>query len=370
MSFDKGHALVIGVGSYEHMPNMNVPITVEDAIEVAEVLGNRRYCSYPEEQVTLLHDETATREGIEAALDQLASDLTEDDTFLLFYSGHGEYGEDGYYLTTYDTQMNEGKKVVAGSGVHEKSLLEKIQAIKAKRVFLIFNACHAGEISPDSLGSEANAEDTGQNLPDRTAAALLGTGEGRVIITACRETQRSIFMKKAALTFFAQALSDGLQGRAIQNRRGYISIFDLYEYVYTAVSEEVKRRYGMLGYEQEPELTIQKGVGVLAVALHRGQAPGRELDENDRPTALGDAVREIEASESQQTLQQILSGKVNFAAGGNIQDVQVLEQGDYINAAGSQGFVNRPSGPVNMQFGNSTVIDTGGGDYAGRDLSK
>lgn len=117
-------------------------------------------------------------------------------------------------------------------------------------------------------------------------------------------------------------------------------------------------------------MTIQKGVGVLAVALHRGQAPGRELDENDRPTALGDAVREIEASESQQTLQQILSGKVNFAAGGNIQDVQVLEQGDYINAAGSQGFVNRPSGPVNMQFGNSTVIDTGGGDYAGRDLSK
>jgi uncharacterized caspase-like protein len=51
-------------------------------------------------------------EGIEAALDRLASDLTEDDTFLLFYSGHGEYGEDGYYLTTYDTQMNESK----GSG--------------------------------------------------------------------------------------------------------------------------------------------------------------------------------------------------------------------------------------------------------------
>jgi ABC-type nitrate/sulfonate/bicarbonate transport system substrate-binding protein len=126
----------------------------------------------------------------------------------------------------------------------------------------------------------------------------------------------------------------------------------------------------MLGYEQEPELTIQKGVGVLAVALHRGQAPGGELNHGDRPTTLGGAVREIEASESQQALQQILSGKVDLAAGGNIQDVQVLERGDYINASGSQGFINRPSGPVKIQFGNSTVIDTGGGDYAGRDLSK
>ncbi|MGF1524090.1 MAG: caspase domain-containing protein [Leptolyngbyaceae cyanobacterium] len=370
MTFEKGHALVIGVGTYQHTPKMNVPITVEDAKEVAAVLGDRRYCGYPEQQVTLLHDAEASRQNIEAALDQAATSLTETDTFLLFYSGHGEYGEDGYYLTTHDTQMDEGKKVVAGSGVHEKTLLEKIQAIKAKRVFLIFNACHAGEISPDSLGGEDEAEDTGQSLPDRTAAALLGTGEGRVIITACRETQHSIFMKKAALTFFAQALSDGLQGRAIQNRQGYISIFDLYEYVYTAVSEEVKRRFGMLGYAQEPELTIQKGVGVLAVALHRGQVAGKDLDERDRPTALGGAVREIEATESQQALQQILSGKVNFAAGGNIQDVQVLERGDYINAEGSQGFINRPSGPVKIQVGNSTEINTGGGDYAGRDVYK
>jgi hypothetical protein len=369
MPFDKGHALVIGVGSYEHMPNKNVPITVEDAIEVAEVLGNQRYCGYPPEQVTLLHDETATREGIEAALDQMASDLTEDDTFLLFFSGHGEYGEDGYYLTTYDTRITEGK-VMSGSGVHEKALLERIRAIKAKRVFLIFNACHAGEISPDTLGDEVEAEGVGQSLPDRTAAALLGTGEGRVIITACRETQRSFFMKKAALTFFAQALSDGLQGRAIQSRRGYISIFDLYEYVYTAVSEEVNRRFGMLGYEQEPELTIQKGVGVLAVALHRGQASGDELNESDRPTTLGGVVREIGDSESQHALQQILSGEVSFAAGGNVQDVQVLERGDYINAAESQGLINRPGGSVSMQFGNSTVIDTGGGDYAGHDIYK
>jgi hypothetical protein len=363
MAFEKGHALVIGVGSYQHASQMNVPITVEDALEVAAVLGDRRYCGYPEQQVMLLHDETATRQGIETALDQMAATLTEEDTFLLFYSGHGDYGENGYYLTTYDTQINGGK-VVAGSGLHEKVLLEKVQAIQAKRVFLIFNACHAGEVSPSSLGGESDT--AGQGLPDRTATALLGTGEGRVIVTACRESQRSYFMKAAVLTFFTQALTDGLRGRGIEARRGYISIFDLYEYVFTAVSNEVKQRFGGLGWAQEPELTIQKGIGAMAVALHRGKAAGEELGAGDRPPMLGRVVREVEPVDCKQALQQILSGE--FSAG---RDMNVAGR-DQIDLRGSQGAIVSPAtgAVIAQQFGNTTTINTGGGDYAGGDLSK
>jgi len=356
MAFEAGHALVIGVGSYQYAPEKNVPITVEDALEVAAVLGDRRYCGYPEEQVTLLQDGSATRQGIEESLDRMAATLTEDDTFLLFYGGHGEYGKDGYYLTTHDTQM-DGGKVVPGSGVHEKTLLEKIKAIKARRVFLIFNACHAGEISPDSLGGESGA--AGQSLPDRTATALLGTGEGRVVITACRETQRSYFMKTAALTFFAQALTDGLRGREIANRRGYISIFDLYEYVFTAVSEEVKRKFGMLGWLQEPELTVQKGIGAMAIALHRGKMAEGELGDGDRPPTLGGFVREVAAEECQQTLGQILSGAFTVS-----RDMVVVGR-DQIDLRRSQGaIVNAGEGTViTQQFGNTVNVDTKDSDY-------
>ncbi len=31
MPFSQGHALLIGVGSYQHSPHLNVPITVADA---------------------------------------------------------------------------------------------------------------------------------------------------------------------------------------------------------------------------------------------------------------------------------------------------------------------------------------------------
>ncbi|MCW5319162.1 caspase family protein [Nostoc sp. KVJ3] len=360
MAFDSGYALVIGVGSYQNTPKLNVSLTVDDAQEVADVLQNSRYCGYLEQQVTLLHDADATRNNIEAAFDTLAKTLKESDTFFFFYSGHGEYGEDGYYLTTHETEIKDGK-VLAGSGIHEKTLLEKIQAIKAKRVLLIFNACHSGEISPGSLG--ISEELPSQSLPNQTSEALIGTGEGRVIITACREAQKSYFVRNASMTIFAQALTDGLRGKNIINRRGYISIFDLYDYVFTKVKEEVAQRFGQFNLVQEPELTIHKGIGIMAVSLHRGKVPEGELTFEDRPPSLSGEVREVEPIDSQKALQQILSGEFKAA-----QDINLAGRDQY-NLQGSQGAILNSSGNISQHFGNKTKINVSG-DYAGRDMYK
>lgn len=95
----------------------------------------------------LLTNAAATRDGILAALDALAVRVGEGDTVFVFYAGHGEYGDDGYYLTTHDTQL-VGRKVTVGSGIREAELIAKLRAIHAKRLLLIVNACHAGELSP------------------------------------------------------------------------------------------------------------------------------------------------------------------------------------------------------------------------------
>lgn len=373
MTFTNGFALIIGIGTYANTPKLNVPITAQDAKEIAEVLKDQSKCGYPTQQVTLLNDAEATRDRILQELDAIAQKVSDSDTFFLFYSGHGEYGTDGYYLTTHDTQL-ENKKVVTGNGISEKELLEKLRAIKAKRTFLFFNACHSGEISPRSLGNEEPEENTGSNIPDRLSTALLGTGEGRVVITACRETQKSYFSPKEDLTIFADILSEGLRGRGIDSRKGYISAFDLYEHIYTEVKQKVEQRFGNFGAVQEPELTILKGVGVMAIALHRGKTPEGELSNSDRPSSLGGAVREVEPSESQQVFQQILTGEINLAAGRDIQNVTIDQstkhEGDVIHAEGAQGFINRPSGSVNQHFGNVNNINTGGGDYAGGNIDK
>src|SRR4051812_35610180 len=108
MAFTQGHALLIGAGTYQHSPQMNVPITVRDTEAVATVLRDARWCGYPAEQVTLLSNDAATRNRILTSLDALAS-LSEEATIFLFYAGHGATGVDGnYYLTTHDSQIEGG----------------------------------------------------------------------------------------------------------------------------------------------------------------------------------------------------------------------------------------------------------------------
>jgi hypothetical protein len=54
MPFPHGHALIIGVGTYQHEPRLNVPTTTADAQAVAEVLRDPRCCGYVRSQETII----------------------------------------------------------------------------------------------------------------------------------------------------------------------------------------------------------------------------------------------------------------------------------------------------------------------------
>ncbi|NOK78226.1 MAG: hypothetical protein GFH24_608346n2 [Chloroflexi bacterium AL-N5] len=328
--FSQGYALLIGVGCYEHAPEHNVPITVADTRALHEVIRDPQFCGYPTEQVTLLHEATATRAGILAALDDLAARTTANDTVLLFYSGHGWDATDGtYYLTAHDTQFTPRShlaqsKVVLDTGVSEHEFIEKLRAIPAQRVLVIINACYAGSLAP-TLG-ESDPPVLGQPFPEHTSNALLSTGAGRIIMTACREDQVS-FIGPGSLTIFARALVDGLRGRGISSRHGYISAFDLYSHLYFAVTDVIEQ--GRYGRPQEPELTVLKGVGPFAVSLYRGASTLGDFAADHDP-APDTAVRRVSQAQSKAALEV---------------------SGDYIDARNSQGFINRPSGTVNQHFG-------------------
>lgn len=389
MAFDKGYALLIGVGTYANAPNLNVAVTTADAEQVATVLGDPRFCGYPPGQVTLLRDAHATRTGILQALDNLARRTTKDDTVLLFYSGHGHYGEDGtYYLTTNDMQLTDKGKVADGSAVRQDELLAALQRVQAERVLMIFNACHSGEISPTLAADDRPF--TGAPLPAPTAAALLSTGSGRVIITACRENQYA-YVGDGANTIFVQALVDGLRGQGVSSLRGFISAFDLYTQLYFAVTEAVQKtipaatrqRYSET---QEPELTVLKGVGPFAVALYQGaSATLGDFSAPAQPGA-GTAVRAVDQAESRALFEKLAkikitqTGGINFGVGNTIAQMGDIVAGDKvmgdkvsgpkIDARGSQGFLNNPAGPVTQVFGPQRNINTGGGDYAEGNIDK
>jgi hypothetical protein len=328
MSFTNGYALVIGVGKYQYMSNYNVPIAAKDAAAVAETLQTPAICGYPADQVILLTDQAATRAALLSALETLAAKMDADSTLFLFFVGHGVYGSDGnYYLTTHDSQL-QGKQVLAGTGVSDAELLDKLRQIKAKRMLLVINACHSGELSPSfDIGNESLDS---QPPPQKLAEAVLSTGEGRITITACRPEQKS-WIGPGNLSIFTRAVVEGLKGGA-PNNRGYISAFGLYEHVYYEAKEGAEE----LGQEQEPELTVLKGIGPFPVALYRGASqPGTfDVDESLPGEA---AVRQVSPEKSQRVYQRYTATLTGDGA---------IAQGDGAKAVGKGGKLLDISGKV------------------------
>jgi hypothetical protein len=362
MSFQQGHALLIGTGTHQYHPKLDVPITVKDAQAVQNVLQDANACGYPESQVNLVHDAGASKNGILSALDKLAA-TKPDDTVFLFYCGHGALGADGkYYLVSYDARVQNGR-VVPGSGVSEEELLARLKAVPAQRVLMILNACFSGNVSPTL---DISGDTLTPSVPDEdSAAAILGTGKGRIIITATREGQES-YIGAGNLTIFTQALVDGLKGKGVGNSNGYVSAFRLYEHIFIAVSEYVQEKHQAT---QEPELTVLKGIGPFAVSLYKGATSLGTFDESETPPAET-PVREISEKKVQRVSNKITtknqSGGINISGGARVTVGRDMVGGDKIEANNSQGFINKPQGPVNQRWGNE--VNTGGGSYVGGNL--
>jgi hypothetical protein len=348
MVFDKGHALVIGVGSHKFHPENDVPITVRDAKAVRDILVDPETCGYPEGQTEFLYENLATTQDIVSALEGLAKRVTGSDTVFIYFAGHGAFGtDDNYYLATHDVRfVNTGGpelKIEAGTGLSQVKLVELLKAIKAEKVLMIFNACHSGSLQPGSLGLDQEKQAAGQSLPDVTAAALLGTGEGRIVISACKPNQLSNFLKTGDLTFFTKALADGLTGKSVPSK-GFISAFNLYTYVYDDVTETIKP----FGVAQDPMITVLQGVGPFPVARASSSAVGSlGLAAAEEKLPEGAAVRTVTPQESQHWMAKIES--------------QTIVKGDYVEGDKIGQQVNTGGGAF---FGGNV---TAGGNVVGGD---
>jgi hypothetical protein len=291
-----GHALVVGVGAYAHAPALRFPAATADARAVAQALRDPA-AGYPERQVALLCDSSASRAGILKALDDLAARAATDDTVVLFYSGYGQRSDDGaYHLAAVDTRFTNHQSVADGTAIHQDELLDWLRRLKARRVLLVFDAGHAG-VAPAVLSID-DAPSAGVALPAQLAAALLATGEGRAVLSACREGQRS-YAGAGSQSLFGQALLAGLRGEGSGSQSGSIGIFDLYSSLFRNVTTAARERYGAA---QEPELTLLKGAGPFAIALRQGATATLSEPGTPGPSLDGMAVREVEQADSETSI--------------------------------------------------------------------
>jgi hypothetical protein len=226
--FKNGRALVVGVANYKSIRSLPATV-VKDSTDIAEALKDAARCAYPPDQIVLLRNEQATRDGLIQALSELATCASPDDTVVVF-SGHGAQLPDGRaFLLSYDAT----KEDLGGTALLSSDLTKLLNQIPAARLLVLLDCCHSGGIGEP----KAALDDLAQGLTDE-AYADLAQGHGRAVIASSRPEELSWILPGMDNSLFTHHLLGAFRGQARTLGDGYLRLFDLFRHVSDRVSRQ------------------------------------------------------------------------------------------------------------------------------------
>ncbi|MCL1469128.1 caspase family protein [Argonema antarcticum] len=224
-TFSNGHALLIGVGA-------DLPVTVKDATALRDVLIDPTRAAYPPKQVELLTEAKATRQEILEAFDRLIEQVNQnpDATVIIYFSGHGGRIEslDGppeYFLVPSGFNWNQR----ADTAISGLEFTEKIEAIKARKLVVLLDCCHAGGVP--ALKTPGTTFIKSPVPP--TLLSSLESGSGRIVVASSHEDQYSYTGNPYSV--FTACLLEALQGKASVNQDNYARILNVLSYLFDQV---------------------------------------------------------------------------------------------------------------------------------------
>jgi len=145
-------ALIIGINEYPNLPStMQLQAARPDAQEIATVL-QKRY-GFAKERMIQLYDKKASRDDIILALETLAATVSEKDSLLIYYAGHGEYNKNTKRGVWIPSDAVQAKQSTFVSNADIKDYLE---SIKAKHIYTISDSCFSESLmgKTRSLGGD------------------------------------------------------------------------------------------------------------------------------------------------------------------------------------------------------------------------
>jgi Caspase domain len=217
-------ALIVAADDYHDTKLARLRAPSIDAHDLAQVLSDRDIGAF--EVTTLMNEpEYIVRRKVASFL----AEGKREGLLLLHFSCHGVKDEDGHlYYATADTEMTN----LDATAVSSEWLNRQMEKSRSRRIVLILDCCHSGAFS---RGSRARAGE-GVDLKEQFE------GRGRVVLTASNSLEYAF--EGEALTgegnpsVFTSALVEGLAtGAADRDADSWVSIDELYDYVYDRVCE-------------------------------------------------------------------------------------------------------------------------------------
>ena len=243
------YALIIGNNEYQDANLAKLTAPIEDVNDLVDILRNPDIGGFDE--VIQIENEAAANAQRQIA--RFFAKRKREDLLLMYFSGHSVLNEQGHlYLAFKDTEHD----LLSGTAIPTRFITQEMDLCRSQRQVLVLDCCHSGAYSKgakSALGTRVGV-----------ASAFEGNGYGRVILTASDSTQYAWegdqFFGEATNSLFTHFLIEGLQsGEADLDQDGWVSLDELYDYVYGRVVEETPRQTpGKWSYRRNGNILIAK----------------------------------------------------------------------------------------------------------------
>lgn len=225
------YLLAVGVSKYKDYRPLQYAHC--DAKDFAAAMRGQEGLLYEKVNARTLPNEAATREEIMGGLQWLTEQAKSADLAIVFLSGHGLTDRKGsYYFLPHDVTLSN----LWGTSVPQETLEKVLKQVKARKVIVLVDSCHAG----GAAGAGAPGVAAGQfdaHIDIDHLANDLRHAAGAVVLTSSTGTQDSIEDPKWENGAFTEALLAGLAGEAAYKDKEVITIDDLIRFIASRVEE-------------------------------------------------------------------------------------------------------------------------------------
>lgn len=226
--------VAIGVSQYENQSIPSLKYPDNDAFGIYSFWKSPEGGALDDEHSEVLVDDAATKSMVTKTMRTVFSKAKQNDLAIFFFSGHGLKGS--FLPTDYD-----GDDIKLYHNEINKILTE----CPAKNKLVIADACHSGSYIA-SKGGQDNHPSEENRL--QYLSALNNTQPGIVYLLSSMANEESLEVSTLHNSIFTYFVLRGLKGEANVNKDNFVTIKELFDYVYINVTDYA----GKLGKVQTP----------------------------------------------------------------------------------------------------------------------
>lgn len=288
--FSHGYALLIAVDESAE-PGWALPDVAKDVSALQVVLVHPERCAYLPDNVKVVQGEEATRAGILDGLSwlrqKLAEDKSDNETAVVYYTGHGLREITGRepvsYLVPYDARRDSLRL----SALRAEDFAAEVQALNPKRLLVLLDCCLAGAMGAKGASSGIEGFESVAIPPNLFLSGAKGVspvegskgleglarGSGRAVLSSSQGDQLSWIRCDRTMSIFTYHLIEALTGHAQpQEGASEVLVSDVMSYVWRKVPESAHTDWKK---NQDPDYQVSGNFPVALLLGGKGLSKGQ-----------------------------------------------------------------------------------------------